>query len=272
MLPNSQKDILIVMGDIFSDVSKQSKQVITESEAIDRILIKPCPERPTTLVIGQGVDHHMIESAIARRARGDVAFANVFDIRRNDAIPRAVKRLAHKDKTANILASFPEKIDETSFHLDLHFCSSNEFFNDHMTGMHIQGMALTEAARQAFLIVTEEFFLSEETADFYFVIKSFESRFLNFVFPLDASLGYKIVKHAKKPKHQSFTVAMTMLQAGQVCAEFDVSFTVFEKVRISEREVEVFQERLDTLVAAMETPRPAPVPSKDAKVAVGAEL
>lgn len=248
---NSSEHIFVVVGDIFSDISKMMTQVITESEAIDRIQTATCPDTQTIFSIGQGVDHHMLENAIKRRARREPEFSDRFILRGNDVMPRAVKRLAHKEKTANILASFPEKLSEDTYRLDLHFASSNEFFGDHMTGMHIQGMALTEAARQAFLVVTEEFFLHDVDADFYFVIKSLDSRYINFVFPLSASLDYRVVKHAKKPTHQSFEVAMKLMQAGQVCAEFDISFTAFEKQRISDREIEVFGERLDAVVKAL---------------------
>lgn len=246
-------ETLIVVGDIFADISAQNAQVITESEAIDLIQSTECPQQQTILSIGQGVDQHMIESAIMRRARHNSEFSDRFVIRGSDTMPRAVKRLAHKEKTANILTSFAEKIDNENYRLDLHFAASNEFFGDHMTGMHIQGMALTEAARQAFLVVTEEFFLADETEDFYFVIKSLESRYLNFVFPLEASLDYRVIKYSKKAKYHSFEVEMTLMQADQTCAEFSVAFTAFEKQRISEKETEVFLERVKQVVKRVES-------------------
>jgi hypothetical protein len=259
-------DIFIVVGDIFSDISKLIPEVLTESEAIDRIQTEICPTQQTILAIGQGVDHHMIESAQLRRTRHQPEFSNKFVLRGTDTMPRAVKRLAHKEKTANILTSFAEQLDDATYRLDLHFASSNEFFGDHMTGMHIQGMALTEAARQAFLVVTEEHYLKDEKNEHYFVIKSFNSKYLNFVFPLNASLEYRVVKHAKKAAYQSFEVVMTLLQAGKVCAEFDVAFTAFEKTRISERETEVFRERLDAMITSL-TPMPAIAAASNAATA-----
>jgi len=270
---NVTVDTIIVVGDIFADISAKMDQVLTESEAIDRIQTEGCPQKQTILSIGQGVDQRMIESAIMRRARLDHAFADRFVIRGIDAMPRAVKRLAHKEKTANILTSFAEKIDDENYRLDLHFASSNEFFGDHMTGMHIQGMALTEAARQAFLVVTEEFFLADDNEDYYFVIKSLDSRYINFVFPLGATIDYRIVKQSKKAKYHSFEVEMKLMQAGQICAEFSVAFTAFESQRISERETEVFHDRLQQVVKQVQDAGPPVVASDtEAKKELAVEI
>lgn len=253
MLPVIEMTIkTLVVGDIFEKVSRSFPNVMTESEALDLVQFGKFPDGRLDLIIGQGVDHSMIERAIKQRSIIEPDVLGRVNLQTEATMPRAVRRLAHKDKPANICVATPLQIDANRFRLDLHFSASNEFFGDHMTGMHIQGMALTEAARQSFLAVSELFYLNGREGRFYFVIKSFASRYTNFVFPLAAHIEYEVRRASLKDSYASFDVHMKLWQAETVCAEFDVEFTAFAEATISEREASLMGERLSVLLSSRE--------------------
>lgn len=260
----------IVVGDLFASIAQAFPDVITETAALDMIQFEPLSGHGVELILGQGVDRQMIDRAVRHRTGRDPQALHHFHIFNDESRPRATRRLAHKDKPGNICVSTPVPVAQDHYRLDLHFSASNEFFADHMTGMHIQGMALTEAARQAFLAVTELHFLNTASGrNYYFVIKSMTSRFDGFVFPLAAHLDYHIRRSSLKDSHSSFDVEMELFQAGTRCARFEASFTAFEASRIATREAEMMAERVADLIAARQQ---AHLPGLEAITLAGASF
>jgi hypothetical protein len=120
--------------------------------------------------------------------------------------------------------------------MDLYFDGDNEFFDDHMSGQHIQGMGITEAARQAFLAVTEQFYLPTKKRH-YFVIHRMETQFKAFVFPIDAYARYFVLSEKRSDKGTvSIEARIEIWQAESLCAVCQVSFTAFEISWINGRE------------------------------------
>lgn len=240
---------IIVVGDIFNVPVSMSECILNESDAIEKIVSLRPVELNIELIVEQGVDMLALTRAIEYR-RAAVGVEEVgYVLRPRDSLPRAVRRLAHKARTENICVSYPRRLSETEFELDLQFSAQNEFFLDHMTGFHIQGMALTEAARQAFLAVTEEFFLQESKDQSYFVIRRQNVSFDSFVFPFGTTIRYRIVDHQVKSGRQSFEVVMELVQADVVCSRVDVAFTTFSAAHISAREEELISQRARDIVS-----------------------
>jgi len=238
----------VVVGDIFKNPKSAVANILSESEAIELILRAGPLEHDVAFTIQQGVNVNMLEHAIRHHEASAPRSHGRFILERNPEMPRAVRRLAHKMRAENICVSFPQRIAENQFELDLHFSAQNELFLDHMTGAHIQGMALTEAARQAFLTVTEEFFLKDSNDKWYFVTHHHNAEFKQFVFPFAAQLHYHIQSHTVKNGRQSFEVKMEIHQAGLCCCSFDVSFTTFEATRLAQREDEMMGERVSDIL------------------------
>lgn len=236
----------IVVGDIFTNAQYAVTGVLSESDAIEMILHAEPLAQDVVFKIEQGVNVAMLEHAIAHREvrLGQGQGAGHFVLQYGDEMPRAVRRLAHKARAENICVSFPRRLGQHEFVLDLHFSAQNELFLDHMTGVHIQGMALTEAARQAFLTVTEEYFLNESKEKWYFVTNYHNAQFKQFVFPLAARLNYHVKNHTTKNGRHTFEVTMDVFQGEICCCSFDVSFTTFEATRLAQRETELMSERV----------------------------
>lgn len=243
---------IIVIGDVFNVPQSDKKFLMNENDAVEAILSLHPLNQDVELVVEQGVDIMALTRAVEYRATMISPDSPTYHLRPRQCMPRAVRRLAHKAKSENICVSFPRRMSDSEFEIDLHFSGQNEFFLDHMTGFHIQGMALSEAARQAFLAVTEEFYLRGKEEKYYFVIKHQNISYENFVFPFAAKLNYRIREHSEKAGRHSFVVDIDLLQANEVCCRVDVAFTVFKAEKISARERVLIEQRAVSILESMD--------------------
>ncbi|MFI9161978.1 AfsA-related hotdog domain-containing protein [Kitasatospora aureofaciens] len=145
---------------------------------------------------------------------------------------------AHKHREQNVLIAGLRQIDALRYQADLRLDNDNELLLDHTTGQHIQGMIIIEAARQMFLAVTERFYASAwPERQYYYVIKSFDTAFENFLFPLDATVDYEILTASiDNPERLSFGVEIAVNQGGSRASLSKVEFTAFESDLISQKE------------------------------------
>ena len=231
-----------VVGDTFAGTAKNLPDTLTETQALDIIHNATRFDQDIYFYAQQGVDLRSLTAAVKSHNDGCDGTCGRIHLVTATSAPRATRRLAHKNRAENIVISAPRRQSDTRFEMDLFFSSQNEFFLDHMTGMHIQGMVLIEAARQAFLAVTEAFFLHGDQTDYYFVIKNMDASYQNFVFPFDATLTYDITRMAQKDNRHSFDAVITILQAGNICTTVKVGFTAFESATIDAKERSVAAE------------------------------
>lgn len=252
-----------VVGDTFAGTAKNLPDTLTETEALDIIHNATRFDHDIYFYAQQGVDLRSLSAAVKSHNEGFADAAGQIHLVSASSAPRATRRLAHKNRAENIVISAPRRLSETGFEMDLFFSSQNEFFLDHMTGMHIQGIVLIEAARQAFLAVTEAFFLKGDPNDYYFVIKNMDASYQNFVFPFDAKLTYDITRASQKDNRHSFDAEIAIIQTGNVCTTVKVGFTAFESATINAKEKSVAAEchrKLLELYASLH-PAPAPAPA-----------
>lgn len=176
---------LIVVGDKFSGFAR-NKDVIKQSQ-LD-VELEQRGSQPTALVAGQGLTRKSIAEVNQLIAR----FPRTRWIEAEGAgLETAPERLCHKSRAENRLVSLPTRLSDRHMQMDLLVHNDNELMLDHITGQHIQGMVLIEAARQSFLTVTEQFHAKKDQR-YYFVINRMDTRFHSFVFPLGATIDYQI--------------------------------------------------------------------------------
>ncbi|MFT6532886.1 MAG: hypothetical protein ACJASC_002442 [Limimaricola cinnabarinus] len=226
----------IVVADKFADFTVNAR-TLTLSQ-LRALLVLPghlLPDR-ARLVMGQGISDAeraeivaLIEASDGHAARWDIATLK-------DTRARATADLSHKHQPCNTLIGPPEAVGEDTFRLDLCIDESCELMGDHQTGQHVQGMVLVEAARQAFLAVTEEFFLKGANHKSYFVINGMSSAFLGFVFPLPAHMDYRIVSKDINERRQRFEVEVDLVQGGEVRTRTTFAFTAYPDEVIAAKE------------------------------------
>ncbi|ALL63124.1 A-factor biosynthesis hotdog domain [Paraburkholderia caribensis MBA4] len=223
--------IVYVVNNRFVQFAEKHDAVFTVSSFIEMVSKEPLAAR-LNVMPGQGVDAAELSALVTRYAETPAMIEVSVSAKR----PKATFFDAHKHKSRNIVVSLAEKVADQEFVMDLHFDGDNEFFDDHMSGQHIQGMGITEAARQAFLAVTEQFFLPRKTRH-YFVIHRMETEFKAFVFPIDAYARYFVLSDKRRGKgNVSIDARIEIWQAESLCAICHVSFTAFEVSWINGRE------------------------------------
>lgn len=199
---------------------------------------------PMLLVPGQGLGEEDIDGVLAQAAISPQQ--EVFDFTLWREMPkRACSALSHKHRAENTLISTPRKIDDVSYELDLLIDENSELMGDHQTGQHIQGMILAEAARQAFLAVTEVFFLPDSQGDHYFVFNSMTAKYERFVFPLPAVLRYHVCHEDLSGSAHSFSVEILVEQAGKRAASIACAFSVMKDRSVRKLERTLAREALN---------------------------
>ncbi|MEQ8966652.1 MAG: AfsA-related hotdog domain-containing protein [Azospirillaceae bacterium] len=201
---------------------------------------------------GQGLNEAEV-AALVDRARAAGIAERLEGFGPKDRPLKAPPRLTHKTRPENILISWPRKLADDLYESDLMLDSDSELMRDHVTGQHIQGMVLIEAARQTFLAVTEAHYMpADMSGAHYFVIESMAAHYKGFVFPVDATIRYAVDRADMEPGRLSFDVSMTVHQGGQSRAELPTSFTAYDKSMLVPKEERRAQRTLETLGAPRE--------------------
>ena len=237
-------DSLVIVGDKFKTFS-ENNGVITYSEALFLLNKKIINEQHTSLKLGQGLSEWQVEQLVqTAKASGLLGILSF------SGLSKSGKDYVHKHQHRNSMLGLPRKINEQLFDIEVLLDDDCDEMADHITGHHVQGMVVTESARQAFLAVTEAYFLKENDFSSYFVINSLSTKYLNFVFPLPLRIQYEIKQHsAKKHGAHYFLVQMQVFQGDLNCATVDVEFSTYNGAFLEEKEQLLAQEAIQALVS-----------------------
>lgn len=242
---------ILVIGDKFQDFFL-GKDSITISQ-LRGLLDFPAGIilcEPLLLIPGQGLGEDDIESVLARS--NDSSLRDHLDFSLWHRLPRRAEHtLSHKRRTQNTLISMPRGIGEDVFELDLLIDENCELMSDHQTGLHLQGMILVEAARQAFLVVTEVFFLPQDGTKFYFIFNNVSADYKRFAFPIATRLVYRVRERDVGNAGPRFVVDVLFEQAGAEVAVVSGSFTVVKSRSVSKIEQSLAKETIKNHFAAM---------------------
>lgn len=196
--------------------------------------------RGATLVAGQGLGEMEIDHAYCLGM--SLGLIPEFECWRTwHTQGRADYTLSHKHRLENVLISRPRRIDDDQFEADLLINARGELMLDHLTGLHVQGMVLTEACRQMFVATTEAHCLGADAPQKrYFVINEMNMRFLEFAFPLPATIRYRLLECKQpRPNRVHITADMAVWQNGREVAGMAVKFGVFDGEYLAPRETQL---------------------------------
>lgn len=190
------------------------------------------------IYVGQGV-----ESARLNTLRQHIFSKNLADIYQLEmrGFPdKASNLLTHKYKLENIMISEPIRMQDTIFSSALRLDDNCAEMSDHVTGQHLQGMVLIEAARQMTLAVTEKYYISPQSqGKMSFVTDSLKTSFKSYLFPLDIELKYIINKIRGFEENQRFDTTTQFIQHGKVATEVDYTFSVFKPDYVIQKETQM---------------------------------
>ncbi|MDP5211014.1 AfsA-related hotdog domain-containing protein [Microbulbifer sp. 2205BS26-8] len=251
------RDTLIIVGNRFKAFAQSNFHVITVNELKD--MAQQDFIGSYDIHLGQGVSSSEfldIQEIVNQKSRS-----------LNLLIPNDIQDLAcdenqsrvHKHNKDNIMISAPVRKNENNYCSKFYIQDGSAELSDHMTGQHIQGMALIEAARQMMLSVSEEFLLDDKYKyKSYFVLNEIHVAFKQFVFPVECQLDYEICDYSK---NKNGTIKGTGIsrfhQNGQLVTQISIQFTAYQETFIQHRESELARVAIENQVNTLREAGPS---------------
>lgn len=227
---------MIVVSDRFIDFT-ETENVISVSAAEKLIGDAHTPSN-VRLHLGQGVSVGSIERLISIAQQSKKSWILNFT-----HVKKSGRAHVHKHNPRNSMLAIPLHIGPNLYSIDVFLDDECAEMSDHLSGQHIQGMVLVEAARQAFLTVTEEFYLKDNEDSSYFVINKITVDYQRFVFPVAIKIVYEVVEHqpGKNGSHR-FRAVISVIQNEEVCCVMTVAFSTYFDQFIKTKEKTLAQE------------------------------
>lgn len=237
------RQITYIVGSYFDEFAKMPN-VMTCTEFLESIQKDELPA-PARFVIGQGISPDRISEILSSAETKKLGH-----LIHKDDFSQAEQKLTHKRVKKNTMITSPVKVSEALYRASLRLDSPAEL-QDHLTGKHIPGMSLNEAARQMFIAVSEKFFAMDENDsrnEYYFVINDFKSEYLRFVFPTSVLISYRIKSHKKRKNGSlAFEVETVFFQAmGKCVYRSDIKFSMYDYRYLNPIETRIAHENLYT--------------------------
>lgn len=204
---------IYVVGDRFSELA-EFPEVFTFTDFFQKKeLLMTCKD----IHVCQGVDHNELKAL------------NGLGLNVIERISKRVdKKLAHKRKDDNVLITKPEKIDEKTYESALVINDECAEMSDHVTGKHIQGLLLIEAARQMFMAATEIYDLDDEKRGHYsYILNHLDISFSAFLFPFDVRVILNVKNSQWKNDLLMKSVTVEFMQNNTVGCEVKATGTGF---------------------------------------------
>lgn len=236
---------ILVVGDKFKRFSEDKEDVMTLSELTRRAWQDSLP-RECDIWLGQGVEHDRLFGVLAameKRAPVDgIRIANPQQML--DQADPSHQASVHKARRENILITRPQRTSNQTFEAWLSLQDSGELLGDHVTGQHVQGMLLIEAARQMMLAVSERYLLGQdEDTRYYFVLNSVNTDYMQFAFPIPTRIEHEITSLPSDiSKILKATSRTSFFQNDVLTASVEIVYAAYPEARISNREAKLASE------------------------------
>lgn len=213
-----------IVGDRFINFS-QYENLFTVTQFLESFEKREI--KANQIIVGQGINKttlDKIQDRINKTSSGRKALLKEKVTKKID------KDLVHKLKPDNILITHPEWFqlgNETFFTASLIIDENCAEMADHVTGQHIQGCLLTEAARQLGIAVLEIYMFNREPDSCYYETKKIVTEFHSFLFPLevDMLMSFKV----KDGKNKEITAMVRFFQMGRIGCEVQLTGVVIPK-------------------------------------------
>lgn len=226
MLSNDVEKMILV-GNKFHEYCRKNN-AITVNEFI--ILLQDGfynVDKRIKVLLGQGVNYEDAQKVldVYDRVCKDNALIDVSDI--SDATLSGKNTFTHKYKVCNTIIGHAKKIDELNYLVPLLVDENCELLQDHQTGLHIQGIMIVEAFRQAIVAITEEFLSTQEQNKQMIVVNYINTTYDFFIFPLPTNIILKVLKKELIGKRAKFLVRLEAWQNDEPGASCECEYQLF---------------------------------------------
>lgn len=228
-----ESNAVIVVGDKFAEFA-----TLEGTTTVSRLAnlfdgLRANQQMPEVVLFGQGVSEGW-RSYLKKRALAS-GIETIF-LGSQQIDDRTGRKFCHKWNRHNVLITHPQQVTSTHYSMLLSIDDACEIIADHVSGYHLQGMVFIEAARQAFLAVTECFLLPRENR-YYFVINKLDTTYLRFAFPLPTDITLEIVEaDSSRTDRYSAKVVIRFYQNGECVSESRVEYAAILEEKLLSKE------------------------------------
>jgi hypothetical protein len=206
---------------------------------IEKLLmsLKNNPRRETLYVIylGQGIGYEEYQTLLTSIQQHGLN--EVVRLESTASYQNPAHRLTNKHHPENILIADPIKISDQLFQSGLLIDECCQDMSDHLTGKHIAGMVITEAARQMVIAVTKKFFVPVDKKDHIgFVTHRTDCSFFQFLFPIPVSIEYEVKKIRQSDCNIRAEVEIRFYQRGELGATIVFEYSSLAKTYLQDKE------------------------------------
>jgi hypothetical protein len=146
--------------------------------------------------------------------------------------------LTHKRDEAHVMIGAIQPQGGAEYRAEMVVNGLEDRLADHVTGQHVGGMLLVEAARQLGIAVVELEYGEAGQKRWGLAWSSLRVRFAAFVFPLPAVLHARGSEDQNRvrPNQRAITVTVTVEQAGQPVCEIELDVTLIDSALLATME------------------------------------
>lgn len=140
----------------------------------------------------------------------------------NNSFEKVDLSLTHKHKSKNSLIANFHSQDKLRFISNMYINGDNDLLMDHITGMHIPGIVLIEAAREFFIVSLSYMGFGS----YRFILDNVKSVFNSYVFPVETDLSIDIKCLEDSNQKKIFEATINFHQYKKKCAVCCISATL----------------------------------------------
>jgi hypothetical protein len=142
----------------------------------------------------------------------------------------AALALTHKHDSAHVMIGTVEPKGEAEYRSEMIVSRLEDRLSDHVTGQHVGGMLLVEAARQIAIAAVELEYGEGGRKRWGMAWSGMRVSFSAYLFPLPTTLIVRCREDAvkTKPNHRAITMAVTVEQADRSVCEIEMEVTLMD--------------------------------------------
>jgi|GEM_PF-1524326 len=234
---------IAVVGDVFGSVANQ-KNILTYTDAVSSLLNGTIKQGH--LSIEQGVSEEKVDAI--KNSIQKLGLENSITIKSYfDNLKRCQNQLTHKVKSFNTLISEPLMQPDSSYKSNLMIDERCAELSDHVTGLHIQGMLLIEAARQMTTATIEKYFIDQANKpNIKIVMNDFQSNFYHYAFPFNVELDLRVINERKiNNTNRAFTVLISIYQYEKEITKISRKVSIYDAHFVDYKEKVAMEESIN---------------------------
>ncbi len=217
-------DRRVIVGDGYAEFSKHP-QVQTASQFLEQLRASPRSWAGARLCVGQGLSPTQLEELTREATSHNL----LLELPTSEV--RAPVSLTHKSNADYVLVTRPLRVAPCAYRGSILIDAQVDRLSDHVTGEHIGGMLLIEAARQFGIAAVEIEYDRTEDNRWGLMWSGLRVAFTNYAFPLPTEVLMHIHEDESKRRPNQVVVSVTLelTQAGQVIAEVGMDATLLNR-------------------------------------------